>query len=162
MGNITENRLNSIISAADLTSITTSIGSIDTKIPKGSLTDDQRGSLKAIDVDNKIFVEDVVTEMTVNGAGIIPPYVVTANIQTDITLFDQLDTIESALNMLKQRVSDLKRICGDEAYTGALVGYKLFESASNAGMNVAKQSYEKLKERFNNQGGASRPTSTEI
>lgn len=162
MGNITENRLNSIISAADLTTITTAISSIDSQLPVGSLTDDQRGTKKAINVNNKIFVEDVITEANVNGEGIIPSYVITEDIQTDITLFDQLDTIESGLAKLQQRVSDLKRICGDKAYTGALVIYKLFESANLAGINSAKQSYDKLKDRFVNQGGASRPADTEI
>ena len=162
MENITENKLNTIISAAELLTIQDSIDQINRNLPDGSLTDEQRATMKAINVNNKIFVEDVITEMTVNGEGIIPPYVSTENIQTDISFFDQLDGIESGLMMLLQRVSDLKRIAGDEAYTGALVGYRLFEGASAAGINSAKQSYEKLKDRFQNNGGNSRPAPTEI
>jgi len=163
MGNITENKLNTVISAADLTSINTSISGIKTKIPGGgSLTDEQRGSMKSIDVENKVFVEDVITETNLNGAGIIPSYVVVNNVVTDITFFEQLDTIESDLSTVLQRISDLKRIAGDEAYTAALVIYKLFESANNAGINTAKQSYEKLKLRFENQGSGGRPASTDL
>ncbi|MCU7618860.1 hypothetical protein NZ698_16895 [Chryseobacterium sp. PBS4-4] len=157
MGNITENKLNTVITTSDLSAINDAISSISSKLPAGSLTDDQRATLKSINVSNKIFVEDVITETTVNGSEIIPSFVQTANIQTDITLFDQLDTIESGINTLLQKISDLKRIAGDEAYTGALVCYRLFEGANTAGINSAKQSYEKLRARFDAQGNTGRP-----
>ncbi|WP_296143482.1 hypothetical protein [uncultured Flavobacterium sp.] len=162
MGNITENKLNTIISATDLTAITTSIATINSKLPAGSLTDDQRMNLKSINVANKIFVEDAITEMTVNGAGIMPAFLNAAHLQNDVTLYDQLDTIESGINTLLQRIADLKRIAGDEAYTGGLTVYKIFESANNAGLNQAKQPYEKLSARFNAQGNAGRAPQTEI
>lgn len=158
MGNITENKLNMIISAVDLTAINTNIASISAKLPVGSLTDDQRMNLKAINVDNKIFVEDALTELTVNGQGLFPAFINADNIKNDITLFNQLETIESGLNTLLQKISDLKRIAGDEAYTGGLMVYRIFESANTAGMNSAKQPYEKLRARFITQGGNGRPT----
>ena len=156
MGNITENKLNTTITAADLAAISTNIAAINSKLPAGSLNDEQRMNLKSINVDNKIFVEDAITEMTVNGAGIMPAFLNAANLQNDITLYDQLDTIESGINTLLQRISDLKRIAGDEAYTGGLTVYRIFESANSAGLNQAKQPYEKLKARFNAQGSAGR------
>ncbi|WP_296147411.1 hypothetical protein [uncultured Flavobacterium sp.] len=70
MGNITENKLNMVISAVDLTAINANITAISAKLPAGSLTDDQRMNLKAINVDNNIFVEDTLTELTVNGQGL--------------------------------------------------------------------------------------------
>jgi len=157
MGNITENKLNLILIATDLAAINTNIAAINSKLPAGSLTDEQRMNLKSINVDNKVFVEDAIVEMTVNGAGIMPAFLNVANLQNDITLYDQLDTVESGLNTLLQRVSDLKRIAGDEAYTGGLTVYKIFESANSAGLNQAKQPYEKLRARFNAQGNAGRP-----
>lgn len=157
MGNITENKINQILTAADIAAISTSIAAIDAKLPKGSLTDDQRANLKAINVDNKVFVEDAITEIIANGAGIIPTFISAVNIQNDITLFDQLDAVESSLNTLLRKISDIKRIVGDEGYTGGLVAYHLFEGANLAGINTAKESYEKLKVRFNNQGGNGRP-----
>ena len=162
MGNITENKLNMVIATADLTAISTSIATINSKLPAGSLTDEQRMNLKSINVDNKIFVEDAITEMTVNGTGIMPAFLNAANLQNDIALYDQLDTIESGINTLLQRIADLKRIAGDEAYTGGLTVYRIFESASSAGLNQAKQPYEKLKARFNAQGNAGRPAPTEL
>lgn len=162
MGNITENKLNIVITVADLAAINTNIAAINSKLPAGSLTDDQRMNLKSINVDNKVFVEDAITEMTVNGAGIMPAFLNATHLQNDITLYDQLDTIESGINTLKQRIADLKRIAGDEAYTGGLMVYRIFESANSAGLNQAKQSYEKLRTRFNAQGNAGRNTETEI
>lgn len=156
MGNITENKLNMIIAAVDIAAINTDIAAINSKLPAGSLTDDQRNNLKSINVDNKVFVEDAIVEMTVNGTGVMPAFLNAANLQNDITLFNQLETIESGLNTLLQRVSDLKRIAGDEAYTGGLTVYRIFESANNAGLNQAKQPYEKLRARFNAQGNAGR------
>ena len=162
MGNITENKLNLVITPADLTAINTSIAAINAKLPAGSLTDDQRMNLKSINVDNKVFVEDAIVEMTVNGAGLLPAFLNATHLQNDITLFNQLETIESGLNTLLQRVSDLKRIAGDEAYTGGFTVYRIFESANSAGLNQAKQPYEKLRARFNTQGNAGRPAPTEI
>jgi len=162
MGNITENKLNTVITAADLATITSSITAINSKLPAGSLTDEQRMNLKSINVDNKIFVEDAITEMTVNGSGIMPAFLNAANLQNDITLYDQLDTVESGINTLLQRISDLKRIAGDEAYTAGLTVYRIFESANIAGLNQAKQPYEKLRARFNAQGSAGRAPETEI
>jgi len=162
MGNITENKLNLILIATDLAAINTNIAAINSKLPAGSLTDEQRMNLKSINVDNKVFVEDAITEMTVNGAGIMPAFLNAANLQNDITLYDQLDTVESGLNTLLQRISDLKRIAGDEAYTGGLMVYKIFENANSAGLNQAKQPYEKLRARFNAQGNSGRDSETEI
>lgn len=162
MGNITENKLNLVINATDLAAINSNIAAINSKLPAGSLTDDQRINLKSINVDNKIFVEDAIVEMTVNGAGIMPAFLNAVHLQNDITLYNQLDTIESGINTLKQRIADLKRIAGDEAYTSGLMVYRIFESANSAGLNQAKQPYEKLRARFNAQGNAGRNAETEI
>jgi hypothetical protein len=155
MGNISENKLNTIIAAADLTLINTSIAAIASKLPTGTLTDEQRSNLKAINVDNKVFVEDVINQIGVNGAGILPAFINQSFIQNDLTLFEQLDVVDAALMSLSRRVSDLKRICGDESYTGALAVYRIFDAANTAGVPNAKEAYEKLKVRFDAQNGGS-------
>jgi len=161
MSNLTENKLNTVMAAADITAINTSIAAIASKLPAGSLTDDQRSSLKAIDVANKAFVEDVITEINVSGAGIIPAFINPTFIQTDLTLFTQLDGVEASLLSLLQKISDLKRISGDESYSMALSAYKIFDAANQSGISGAKQAYDKLKVRFDAQGsGAGRPAST--
>lgn len=151
MANLTENKLNTIISVADLATIATSINTISSKLPVGSLTDDQRQSLKGIDVENKIFVEDVITELGISATGIIPAYINPSFIQNDLALFDQLDGVEANLKNVLQKISDLKRIAADEAYGMALATYRMYDGANQAGISGAKQSYDKLKTRFDAQ-----------
>ncbi|MBC7641156.1 MAG: hypothetical protein H7174_02265 [Flavobacterium sp.] len=158
MSNLTENKLNTVIAAADLAIIAASVTTIASKLPTASLTEDQRNSLKSIDVNNKIFVEDVVTELGINATGIIPSFINPTFIQNDLALFEQLDGIEASLQNLLQKIADLKRIAGDEAYSMALVSYKIYDAANQSGIPGAKQAYDKLKVRFDAQTtGAGRP-----
>jgi len=157
MSNLTENKLNTVISVADLTTIATSVNTITSKLPAGSLTDEQRSGLKSIDVNNKIFVEDVVTELGISATGIIPDFIKPTFIQNDLALFEQLDGIEANLQNLMQKIADLKRIAGDEAYGMALASYKIYDGANQGGIPGAKQAYDKLKVRFDAQNtGAGR------
>jgi len=69
--------------------------------------------------------------------------------------------VEASLLNLLQKISDLKRLSGDEAYSMSLSAYKIFDAANQAGIPGAKQAYDKLKIRFDAQGsGAGRPSST--
>ncbi len=157
MSNLTQNRLNTTLTAAAVTSINTSITAIGAQLPAGSLTDEERTGFRSIDVNNKIFVEDTITEMGISGAGIIPPFLNAAVIQSDLTLFGQLDSIESNLTNLLRHVTDLKRICGSEGYDNGLAVYRIYEAAAMAGIPGAKESYDKLKQRFDGQGNTGRP-----
>ena len=163
MANLTQNRLNVILTPAAVTTTNTAIAAIAAQMPAGSLTDEERNSFRSIDVNNKIFVEDTITEMGISGAGIIPPFLNSGIIQNDLTLFEQLDAIESNITNVLRRVSDLKRICGSEGYDNALAVYRIYEAASLAGIPGAKESYTKLNARFSsNNGGNARPVSENI
>ena len=87
MANLTQNRLNVILTPAAVTTTNTAIAAIAAQMPAGSLTDEERNSFRAIDVNNKIFVEDTITEMGISGAGIIPPFLNSGNIQNDLTVW---------------------------------------------------------------------------
>ena len=153
MGNLTENRLDEVIDPAVVTTINTAIADIESNLPAGSLDDEQRKSYAAIDVNNKVFTEDVLAEMQSNGASILPPFLSSALLSNDLQLFEQLDGMESRLNNALRKVSDLKRIAGHEAYSMALSVYRIYDAANQAGISGAKESYERLKARFENQGG---------
>lgn len=153
MSNLTQNRLNVTLTPAAVTAINSGITAIEAQLPAGSLTDEERNSYRAIDVNNKVFVEDVITEMGISGAGIIPPFLNSTIIQNDLTLFGQLDAIESKIINVLRHVSDLKRICGSEGYDNGLAVYRIYEAAAMAGIPGAKESYDKLKQRFDGQGG---------
>ena len=161
MSNLTQNRLNTTLTPAAVTAINASITAVGTQLPAGSLTDEERNSFRGIDVSNKIFVEDTINEMGISGAAIIPPFLNSGIIQNDLTLFEQLDSIESNITNVLRKVSDLKRICGSEGYDNALAVYKIYEAASLAGIPGAKESYTKLNERFAaSNTGAGRPNPT--
>ena len=163
MSNITENRLNLVLSAADITAINTAIAAITAKLPTPSLNEAQRKDFQAIDVDNKVFCEDVVTEMNISGAGILPPFLNATFIQNDLNLFEQMDAVEASLMNVLQKVADLKRIAGHEAYGMSNAVYKIYTAANFAGVPGAKQAYDKLKLRYDAQGnGAGRPNDEDL
>jgi hypothetical protein len=157
MGNITENKINTVIPAADITIFNTNIAAIAARLPAVTLTDEQRASLLSIDVDNKVFVEDCINELGISGTGIIPPFIIAANLQNDYTLFNQCDVLEAALVNLLQKVSDIKRIAADESMNTALVIYRTYDMANAAGISGAKQAFDKLKARYKPNGGGNSP-----
>ena len=155
MANLSENRINVIIAAADVTTVNTSINTILSKIPANtSLTDEQRLQYNAIDVANKVFTEDCLAEANLSGTGILPGFINLPALQNDITVFEQLDQFESALTNAMQRVKDAKRIAGHEAYAQANQIYGAFKSANDSGIPNAKNSYERLKARYEAQGNS--------
>jgi len=59
--------------------------------------------------------------------------------------------IESKLLNLLQRVSDIKRITGHEAYKVSNIIYKNYKDAAEGGIDNAKSAYDRLKERYDKQ-----------
>lgn len=152
MSNLTENRVDTVLTDADEAAINTAVDTINSKLPAGSLDEEQRSNFKSMDVENKIFVQDAITEFTISGDGILPGFLKKEFIEHDLKLYEQLDVVEAKLQNSMRKVSDLKRICGHEAYSAALTVYKIFEAANFAGIPGAKQAYDKLKTRFDAQG----------
>lgn len=158
MANITENRINQTLTAADLHDISTAISTIQSKLPfLLALTEEERGALLGLDVSNKVFADEALEEITHNGS-MMPPFINVTNLQNDLILFEQLSTLESTLSNLLLNISDTKRVAGHEAYAVALTAYNLYSMASGAGILGAKQSYDRLKVRFAGQGRTSQPT----
>lgn len=155
MSNLSENRINVVLLAADVTAINTAVSAILSKVPANTtLTDEQRVSYNAINVANKVFADDCLAEAQANGTGILPAFVNLTNLQNDLSVFEQLDQIESMLNNTLQRVADAKRIAGHEAYGQANVVYSAFKTANESGIANAKSSFDKLKARFEAQGNS--------
>lgn len=157
MSNLTENKINVVIAPADIDIITNSISIIIEKIPENTtLTEAQRVKYNAIDVDNKVFAEDCLTEAKANGGEILPPYINLTFMQNDLTVFEQLDHLESNLRNALRRVTDAKRIAGHEAFSQTNLIYKAFKSAHESGIANATSSYLKLKERYDGKGKVGR------
>lgn len=153
MSNLTNNRLNITATAAQITAVKTAYQTILTNLPfLLGLTTGERTSLPAIDVSNKTFTEDAISA-GVNNAGLLPSYVSPAGMQTDLTLFTQLDELIALHNQLGEKLQDTQLLAGSEAYVGALTLYKLFGSAADAGVAGSDAIYNQLKQRFAGQGG---------
>ena len=128
----------------------TNANSTISKVPAGAtLTPEERAvNQNDIDVDNKIFVEDVVYELNFNGAGIMPSWLIIPQIATDLSFFEQSDELETIYENLLLRINDAKRIAGREAMAGALRAYHQYREAAENGVPGAQASYDKLKVRF--------------
>ncbi len=150
MANLNPNRLNLTYLPADLSLMKANANATITKIPAdATLTEDERKrSALDIDVENKIFVEDVLNELSSNGTAIMPAWFNMANIQTDFTFFEQSDSVLTLYKNVILRLNDSMRIAGREAYAAALVAYEQYKNAAEAGVAGAQESYDKLKVRF--------------
>jgi hypothetical protein len=153
MSNLLNNRVNATATAAQVTAVKAAFQTILTNLPfLVGLTADERKSLITIDVSNKAFTEDAINA-AVNNPTLVPSYLSVANIQSDITLFNQLDEISAMANQLCERIEDTKMLAGSEAYNVALALYKSFGSAADAGVQGADSIVDQLKKRFAASGG---------
>jgi hypothetical protein len=157
MSNLSENRINVVIATEDIVIMNKSIATFVEKIPANAvLSDSQRASYNSIDVDNKVYAEDCLEEAKRNGEEILPPYINLAFMQNDLTVFEQLDQLESNLRNTLRRVTDAKRIAGHEAFGLTSPIYKAFKSAHESGIPNATTSYLKLKARYDANGKVGR------
>ncbi|MGQ7944897.1 hypothetical protein [Flavobacterium sp. WC2509] len=148
MANLLNNRVSVTATAAQVTAVKTAFQTILTNLPfLVGLTADERKTLNSIDVNNKAFTEDAINA-SVNNPTLIPTYISLPNMQSDLTLFAQLDELSGIANQLCERIEDTKMLAGNEAYGSALAMYKIFGSAADAGVSGADSIVEQLKKRF--------------
>jgi len=151
--NITINRLNTTMSEADMATVKKYFNSMYSLMPfLIGLTTDERVSLPKINEGNKVFVADSINALA-NNAPMLPAYLNVADIQTDLTLYEQLDELEGIAMQLVEKIQDTRMLCGSEAYASSLAAYRLFEAAASAGLPGADTVYSALKQRFAGQGG---------
>jgi len=157
MSNLSENRIDLVLNPGDFQTMQDSINTFIDLLPAGtSLTDEQRNSYLSINVANKVFSEDILTESNTLGPDILPAYVKLNALKSDLDIFKQLDDLENLLNNAQQRLQDAKRVAGHEAYSQSTVIYNAIKMASDAGIPNAKAAYTKLKTRFGAQGRTGR------
>lgn len=157
MANPNVNRINTTISPADVTTINTSMGTVNSTLDPYTqqLTEDERDSLFSLAEENEAFADDALAQGQLLMAQ-MPPAMQTIinNMDTDSKLYDQLDKIEDELvKPLAQRISDTRRLTAHEQYTGALAVYKYIEAGAQLGLPGFQAAYDILKVRFAGQGG---------
>lgn len=157
MANLTNNRINTTATAAQITAVKTALQTITANLPfLIGLTIEERKALPSINVSNKAFTEDAINA-GVNNPALIPSYVSTAGMQNDMLLFSQLDEIIMITKQLLEKMEDTQLLAGGEAYASALTLYKLFSSAADAGVAGTDTIVSQLKQRFAGQGGSGIP-----
>ncbi len=153
MSNVNQNLVNLVIAPAAITEIMGAITTIEAALPDATLTEEQRRTYNAISVDNKIFAEEVLDEMTNNTNVIIPAFYNKDFLESDLELFEQVESIKSRMLNVVQRLDDLQRVAGHESYGMGTAVYGMFEMMARSGMPGAQASYDRLKARFAGQGG---------
>ena len=109
--------------------------------------------MNAISVNNKVFAEEVLDEMTTNPNAAINTAYNKDSLANDLAFFEQIETVTSRMLNIVQKLDDLKRVAGHEAYGMATGAYALYEALAKSGTPGAQNSYDRLKVRFAGQGG---------
>ena len=164
MANLTNNRIDLVVKDAEITAVKDAMQTINDQLPfLIGLTIEERESLNAIDVDNKIFAEDAFNS-GLNNPDMLSKYISVEAMQSDLTLFDQLDELVGMAKQLLEKLEDTKLLAGSEAYTSALSLYKMFIGAADAGVPGADSIVQLLRQRFTSKGNKplNPPTNPEL
>ena len=157
MANLSNNRLDFTLSQSDVTAINDSIDALNSRLDfLIGLTVTERITLPAIDVNNKAFTEDAINA-AINNTGLLPQYISVNAMQNDLTLFSQLDELIIVVKQLLERLEDTQLLAGSEAYVSALMVYKLFGAAADAGVPGTDAIVAQLKQRFTSTGNTGTP-----
>ena len=118
------------------------------------INNEERIRLPKIDGSNRLFVQDAIKVMKQNQS-LMPHFVNTEELEKDFVLYEQLDHVLSAINQLQEKVRDTQMLAGSEAYSTALVAYRMFQMAADAGLAGMDSIVDDLKQRFAGQGVSS-------
>ena len=152
MANLTNNRLDIVATEAQITAAKNSLVQFDAQFPfLIGLTVEEKTTLPAINVDNKIFTEDAINA-AVNNMDMLPGYLSVSGVQTDMKLFNQLDELVPMVRKQLEKLEDTRFLAGSEAYSTALMIYKLFGAAAESGIPGADAIVAQLRERFTSNG----------
>ena len=162
MSNTNQNLLNQTLAALSVTEIMEALNTAAAAFPDATLTDEQRKSLNAISVDNKVFAEEMLDEMNTNPNAAVNATYNLEFLANDLQLFDQVESIMARLMDMLQRLDDVKRLAGHEAFGMATGAYGMLDVMARTGVPGAQASYDRLKVRFAGQGRPSGTGETEL
>ena len=157
MSNVNQNLLNQALDPEIIIEIMENLETVEHNLPDATLNEEQRLTYNAISVDNKVFAEHVLDQMTTNTTVDIPSFYNKDFLANDLALNSQAHSIRSRMMNIVQRLDDIIRLTGHEAYGMSTSVYGMFQMMSRSGVPGAQASYDLLKERFQRQGGEGRP-----
>ena len=160
MSNLSNNRIDTVISDADLAKVNTALNDIESTLSfLIGLTVEERVQLPKINAVNKSFTQDAINAV-VNNSAMLPAYLDKTSMEKDMDLYLQLDKLAICIRQLLEKIDDTQMLAGSEAFVAALTAYKLFAAAAAAGVAGSDAVYDTLKERFAGQGGSGTPPPT--
>lgn len=158
MANPNDNRIDAVISAADLDKIVAGFKLVleGLATTTKTLVQEERDSLFSLAEENLVFSQDAQTQgLILQTTFPAQLQLVLSRMDNDLKLRNQLDEIDTGvLQQVIQRIIDTRRLAAHEAYTAALAIYKFIEAGAALGLDGYQASYDILKARFSNQGGA--------
>jgi len=152
MGNIAQNRVDTVLTPEALLEIRTLANQILALLPQVGLVPAERKKLKKVGVQQMAFLEDTLKSIDLVGAEVLPTFISKSKIVNDTKLHKQLREVSSVFRNISTQVSDLKLIVGDEALTAAQASYKFVGVASKVGVAGTKTAFSSLKENFKSKG----------
>ncbi|MDN3725537.1 hypothetical protein QRD02_14220 [Aequorivita sp. SDUM287046] len=153
MSNTNQNLLNQVLAELAITEIMEALTTVESALPTATLTDEQRRELNSINVDNKVFAEEVLDEMNTNPIAAVNGTYNKEFLANDLSLFEQTESILSWMKNISQRVEDIRRLAGHEGYGLATAAYGMYDVLARSGVPGAQASYDRLKPRFAKNGG---------
>jgi hypothetical protein len=148
MGNLNNNRMDTVMSDEQRSAVKAAFETIKANMPfLTGITVDERIALPKINVSNKVFTEDAINAIA-NNTELLPAYLNVEHMKNDLTLYMQLDELLGLARQTVELMEDTQMLAGSEAYSSALTAYKLFQAASEAGLKGSDAIYDSLKARF--------------
>lgn len=152
MSNLLNNRISAALSAQDVEDIKLLLRQAEAKIPfLIGLTNEERKMMPKINRSNKLFVDDALQACQDNAA-LLPAYLQVAEMRKDYELYRSLGDVLQPLAQLYEKVRDTQILAGSEAYSSALMAYRMFQMAAESGLPGLDSVVSRLSERFAGQG----------
>ncbi|MDN3722747.1 hypothetical protein QRD02_00005 [Aequorivita sp. SDUM287046] len=101
MSNTNQNLLNQVLAELAITEIMEALTTVESALPTATLTDEQRRELNSINVDNKVFAEEVLDEMNTNPMAAVNGTYNKEFLANDLSLFEQTESILSRLTLAR-------------------------------------------------------------
>ncbi len=107
--------------------------------------------LPRISVANRLFVQDIIQVLETHPVP-LPAGISKEEIKKDLDLYDQLDSVSMDYEVMLKKMRNTATLAGSEAYKSSLFVYKIIQTYAEASISGYGAVYERLKQRFSNQG----------
>lgn len=162
MSNLQNNRVSASLAQQEVEDLKSLIRQIEAKLPfLLGLTNDERRLLPKISRSNKLFVDETL-QACADNASLLPGYLNVEEMRKDYALYRALGDVLQPLAQLYEKVRDTQMLAGSEAYSTALMSYRMFQMAGKSGMPGMDAVVSRLSERFAGQGASASPEPADL